>query len=78
MELEGLRETLDGQVAGLESEVEEVRGALGRARQEACEHHNNTLKLQKEIGRLRGKLMCYFCVSSLILFYFFMLHHIVE
>ncbi|XP_071524212.1 uncharacterized protein [Panulirus ornatus] len=53
MELEGLRETLDGQVTGLESEVEEVRGALGRARQEAYDHHNNTLQLQKEIGRLR-------------------------
>ncbi|XP_042222159.1 GRIP and coiled-coil domain-containing protein 2-like isoform X2 [Homarus americanus] len=53
MELEGQRETLGGQVGGLESEVEEVRTALGRSRQESYDHHNNTLRLQKEIGRLQ-------------------------
>ncbi|XP_069182477.1 putative leucine-rich repeat-containing protein DDB_G0290503 isoform X1 [Procambarus clarkii] len=53
MELEGQRESLEGQVAGLESEVEEVRNALGHARQEAFDHHNNTLTLQKEMGRLQ-------------------------
>ncbi|KAK8753924.1 hypothetical protein OTU49_002387 [Cherax quadricarinatus] len=53
MELEGQRETLEGQITGLESEVEEVRNALAHARQEAYDHHSNTLKLQKEIGRLQ-------------------------
>lgn len=41
-------------MASLESEVEEVRGALERSREEAYDHHNNTLQLQKEIGRLQG------------------------
>lgn len=40
-------------MASLESEVEEVRGALERSREEAYDHHNNTLQLQKEIGRLQ-------------------------
>ncbi|XP_042880601.1 golgin subfamily B member 1-like isoform X2 [Penaeus japonicus] len=53
IELEGRGESLEGQVASLESEVEEVRGALERSRQEAYDHHNNTLQLQKEIGRLQ-------------------------
>lgn len=53
IELEGRSEALEGQVASLESEVEEVRGALERSREEAYDHHNNTLQLQKEIGRLQ-------------------------
>ncbi|XP_068241897.1 golgin subfamily A member 3-like isoform X1 [Palaemon carinicauda] len=53
IELEGRCESLEGQVGSLETEVEEVRAALNSSRQEAQEHHQNTLTLQKEIGRLQ-------------------------
>ncbi|XP_066940416.1 early endosome antigen 1-like [Macrobrachium rosenbergii] len=53
IELEGRCESLEGQVGSLETEVEEVRAALNSSRQEAQEHHQNTLMLQKEIGRLQ-------------------------
>lgn len=38
----------------MEGEVSEVHEALTRVQEEASQHHNNTLTLQKEIGRLQG------------------------
>ncbi|KAK7075944.1 hypothetical protein SK128_012697 [Halocaridina rubra] len=53
IELESLVESLEGQVASMETEVEEVRSALSNALKEVEEHRNHSLALQKDIGRLQ-------------------------
>ncbi|KAK3875248.1 hypothetical protein Pcinc_019848 [Petrolisthes cinctipes] len=53
LELEGQREKLEGEMRRVEGELSEVHESLTRTQEEASQHHNNTLTLQKEIGRLQ-------------------------
>lgn len=54
LELEGVREGLDGQVKALEGEVGDVKAALSHSQEECRTHHSSILRLQREVGRLQG------------------------
>lgn len=53
LELEGVREGLEGQVKAVEGEVTDVRAALSHSQEECRTHHSSILRLQREVGRLQ-------------------------